>query len=159
MPNPLSRKAPLLVGLVLCLAAGIFFPSCSTVPPSTDDILRAGFTELRASAAAVITDAARRDLYLEHCRQLESELLAFEKYTAGFVDRYRLAFTDYAADQAELAKLSETFRQRQRTVQERFVELHLAMAGTLTETEWRPLSKQQAKIIESLLKAASGSTS
>mgnify|MGYP001815273788 FL=1 len=157
MPNQRSFKVALLAGLFSCLAAGLVFVSCSTIPPSTGDILRAGFTELRATAVAAITDASRRERYLEHSRQLESEMLAFESYAAGFVDEYRLAFTDYATDAAELERLSAAFRQRQRATQDRFVELHLAMAGTLTETEWRPLSKQESKIIESLLRATPGS--
>jgi hypothetical protein len=157
MPNQPSVKALLPAGLILWLALGSLFVSCTTVPPSTRDLLRTGFTELRATAVAVIGDASRRELYLEHCRRLESELLDFETYATGFVEEYRLAFTDYATDQAELELLSEAFRQRQHAMQDRFVELHLAMAGTLTKSEWRPLSKQEARIVESLMKAAPGS--
>lgn len=157
MPNPPSLKAPLLAGLFLCLAAGLFVTSCNTLRPSTRDILRTSFTELRATAVAVIGDALRRELYLDHCRRLEAELLDFETYATGFVEEYRLAFTDYGTGQAELEALSEAFRQRQHAMQDRFVELHLAMAGTLTPEEWRPLSKQEARILESLMQAVPGS--
>jgi len=159
MPNPLSVKPTLLAGLILFLAAGLFVTSCNTFRPSTRDILRTSFTELRATAVTVIGDAARRELYLDQTRRLEAELLDFETYASGFVEEYRLAFTDYATGQAELEVLSETFRERQHVMQNRFVELHLAMAGTLTEAEWRPLSKQETRIIEALMQAVPGSDS
>jgi hypothetical protein len=150
---------PLPASLVLFLAAVLLLTSCSNFQPSSRDIVRAGFTELRATAVAVIADASRRDLYLEHSRQLESELLAFETYAAGFIEDYRRAFTDYATDATELEQISAAFRQRQRATQDRFVELHLAMADTLIETEWPPLSRQEVQIIQSLLRATPGTKS
>jgi hypothetical protein len=113
---------------------------------------------LQVTARGVIADPARRDKYLQYSESLESELLAFERYAADFIDDYRLAFKDHGTQQAELRTLSAAFRERQREMQDRWVELHLAMAATVTAEEWQPLSKIEARIIESLLAATPGST-
>ena len=140
------------------LAAALFLGSstCTQIPPTTADILRSGFTELRVTARAVIADRQRRDVYLQLSYEMESELQAFDDYTAAFMPEYRAAFTDYAVEARELRERGEAFRQRQRAMQDRFVELHLAMASTTTPPEWQSLSRQEAKIIESLLNAAIG---
>ena len=148
----LFRHSGPLAALGLCL----LLTSCNWPKPATEDVLQAGFADLRTTAQTVIGDPARRDVFLDYSRAMESDLLAFEHYAAGFVDEYRHAFTDYAADRRTLAELSAGFRERQRAMQERFVQLHLAMAGAVTPEEWKPLSRREAKIYESLFKVATG---
>jgi hypothetical protein len=94
--------------------------------------------------------------YLELAGRMEAELLEFESYASDFIGSYRKTFTDHANDQTDLAKLGASFRKRQRTAQDRFVDLHLAMANTLTRSEWAVLSKQEAAIVEQLLAPAAG---
>lgn len=144
----------LLIGLLL----GLLTASCSQPQPAAADILRSGFSELRSSAEAVIADDYRRETYLELSRQLESELLAFDDYATGFIDGYRESFTDHAVSQSILRERSEAFRTRQRTMQNRFVGLHLAMAATVTTQEWQLLSQHEAKIIQGLLNSAQPGT-
>lgn len=156
MSTRYSRTKPLLygllAGLVLCLAP----PSCMPVRPTTADILESGFADLRALADSVITDEVRRETYRNLSLELESDLLAFDEYAAGYGDGYRTAFIDYTVGPEELRERSETFRGHQRTMQDRFVALHLAMAGAVTAEEWQALSPQEAKIIESLLDTTVG---
>ena len=143
-----------LFGPLAALGLCLLLTACNWPKPATGEVLQAGFADLRATAETVIGDPGRRGIYLEHCRAMESELMAFERHASGFVDGYRRAFTDYAADRHALAELSVSFRERQQATQTRFVELHLAMAAVVTPEEWQPLAQQESKIFESLLKAA-----
>jgi len=145
-----------LLGVLIGLVSGLWTASCSQPQPATADILRSGFTELRTGARAVIADPDRRETFIELSRQLESELLAFDDYAAGFIDDYRESFADYAAPQSLLSERSEAFRRRQRAMQDRFVDLHLAMAAAVTAQEWRLLSENEAEIIQRLLSSAQG---
>ncbi len=111
---------------------------------------------MRALADSVIADEARRKTYQDLSRELESDLLAFDEYAAGYGDGYRAAFIDYTVGPEELRERSETFRRHQRAMQDRFVALHLAMAGAVTAEEWQALSPREAKIIESLLDTTVG---
>jgi len=153
-----QRKASFLFSLLVTLACCVLLTSCNRLKPATGDVLQAGFADLRSTAQNVIVDPARREVYLEHCQALESDLMAFERYAAGFIDGYRQAFTDYAVDQRALAELSAAFREQQQVMQTRFVELHLAMAGAVTPQEWQPLAAKETRIVESLLQAATGAT-
>lgn len=136
------------------LALGLFLGSCSYLDFGSKEALPEGFARLRDTAHSVITDADRRDRFLAHCQALESEFVDFEQYATEFAARYREAFTDYDAGQDDLRRLSAAFRERQQASQERFVELHLAMAGAVTGREWEALGKQEARIVESLLHVA-----
>jgi len=140
----------LLIGLLL----GLLTAACSQPQPAAADILRSGFSELRSSAKAVIADPDRRETYTELSLQLESELLAFEDYAAGFIDDYRESFTNHTVSENMLRERSEAFRARQRAMQDRFVDLHLAMAATVTAQEWQLLAQGEARIIEGLLNSA-----
>jgi len=151
-----QRKVLFLFSLLVTLACCLLLTSCNRPKPATGDLLQAGFADLHATAEGAISDPARLEIYLEYCGVLESDLIAFEHYATGFVDGYRQAFTDHATDSQRLGELSAAFRQRQQAMQTRFVELHLAMAGALTPEEWQPLSRQESKIVESLLMAATG---
>ena len=151
-----SRTKPLLCGLLAGLVLCLTPPSCMPVRPTTADILESGYAELRGLADSVISDESRRKTYQDLSRELESDLLAFNEYAAEFAGSYRAAFTDYAVGPDELRERSEVFRQHQRAMQDRFVEFHLAMAGTVTAEEWQALSPREAKIIESLLNATAG---
>jgi hypothetical protein len=146
------------IRFIILSATALLLASCGFFKTSTTDILRTGFADLQVTARGVIADPARRDKYLQYSESLESELLEFERYAADFIDDYRLAFKDHGTQQAELRTLSAAFRERQREMQDRWVELHLAMAATVTAEEWQPLSKIEARIIESLLAATPGST-
>ena len=152
------QKERLVVRLFVLPAISLLLASCGFMKPSTADVLRAGFADLRATAQGVIADPARMDTYLQYSESLESELMDFERYAADFIVDYRLAFTDHGTGQAKLRTLSAAFRQRQSEMQDRWVELHLAMAATLTAEEWQPLSNGEARIIESLLEATPGTT-
>jgi len=153
MPLPLLRAsfATFLKTAGLSLALSLPLLSCHILKPAPESILRRGFADLNAKAETVISDRARRESYLQYSRQMEAEFLDFEAHVAGFVRDYRRAFTDYDIGEQELTGVVEDFRDRQRSAQDRFVELHLAMAATVTAEEWPPLSRQEAKIIESLL--------
>ena len=85
---------------------------------------------------------------------MQSDLVSYQDFVIGFVERYREAFTDYRVDETSLERLGNELRARQTAVQDRFVELHLAMAATVTPDEWKVLSRKEANIIESLFKAA-----
>ncbi|MGD8358050.1 MAG: hypothetical protein PVG42_08335 [Lysobacterales bacterium] len=148
------RNHRLLAGLFTCLALGILLASCRTAQPTGADILQSGFSDLRATAQSVIAEPSRRETYLRISSQLQSDLVSYQDFVVGFVERYREAFTDYRVDQTSLERLGNEFRVRQTAVQDRFVELHLAMAATVTPDEWKVLSRKEAIIIESLFKAA-----
>lgn len=160
MPSPAQppHRMRLMTRFFTLPAIVLLLASCGFMKSSTANVLREAFADLRSTAQGVIADPNRRDRYLQFSESLESELMAFERYAANFVDDYRLAFTNHGADQAELRKLSATFRDQQREMQDRWVELHLAMAATLTAEEWQPLSISEARIVEGLLNATTGST-
>jgi hypothetical protein len=139
---------------LLALTIGLLTASCSFLESGTGDTVPEGFTRLRDTARSVIEDPVRLEHFLARSDEFEAELLDFERYASEFAGEYRGAFTDYNSSQLDLRRLSEAFRERQRAAQRRFVELHLAMAGSVTETEWRSLRKQEARIIEGLLNAA-----
>lgn len=143
-----------MAGCLLALALSLLLGSCSFLGFGSGVTLAEGFSDLRETARSVIAEPGRRDRFLAHCEALESELLDFERFATEFVAGYRQAFTDHDASQDDLRRLSAAFRKRQRASQQRFVELHLAMAGAVTEREWQSLQKQEARIIESLLVAA-----
>lgn len=149
-PGKPVRTADRLLLPLLSLLLG----SCSFLGFGPGATPAEGFADLRDAARTVIADPGRRDRFLAHCEALESELVDFERYAAEFAAGYRQAFTDHDVGQDELRRLSAAFRERQRASQQRFVELHLAMAGSVTEREWQTLGKQEARIIESLLNAA-----
>ena len=143
-----------MVGRLLLPALGLLLGSCSFLGFGPGVTLAEGFANLRDAARTVIADPGRRDRFLAHCEALESELVDFERYATEFAAGYRQAFTDHDVSQDELRRMSAAFRERQGASQQRFVELHLAMAGSVTEREWQTLGKQEARIIESLLNAA-----
>jgi hypothetical protein len=139
---------------LLALTIGLLTASCSLLESGTGDTVPEGFTRLRDTARSVIGDPVRLEHFLARSEEFEAELLDFERYANEFAGEYRSAFTDYNSSQRDLRLLSEAFRERQRTAQGRFVELHLAMAESVTESEWRSIRKQEARIIESMLNAA-----
>ena len=151
----MSRYAVGVKRLIL-LALSLVLGSCGSTKPGAPEVLHTGFDKLRATAQANIADSERRDTYLRLAVNMQVELLAFEKYAAGYVEEYRRAFTDHATDAEALRQLTSEFRARQRKTQDRFVELHLAMADSVTEQEWPALSKQETAMVEQLLKAAQG---
>jgi len=157
----LRRGTPVLItGRLLTLALTLLLGSCSLLDLGRGGTtLAEGFADLRETARSVIAEPGRRDRFLAHCEALESELLDFQSYATEFAAGYRRAFTDHDVGQDELRRLGAAFRERQRTSQKRFVELHLAMAGAVTGREWQSLQKQEAKIIESLLDAATRKSS
>ena len=139
---------------VLCLAGlaavSLLLASCVERKISAADQLEAGFAQLRSTARSEVTDPARLDTYLEHSHSLESVLRSFERDATGFVQQLRSAFTDYDTEQDRLRNLTAEFHDRQRRAQHRFVELHLAMARTVTPEEWQSLSKQEQAILAAL---------
>ena len=151
MPGFRTRKSVRVANVLATLVMGLFLGSCSYLGFGSEESLPDGFARLRDTAQSVIADADRRDRFLAHSRALESELLDFEQYATEFAARYRETFTDHDASQEDLRRLGAAFRDRQRASQDRFVELHLAMAAAVTEREWEVLGKQEAKIVESLL--------
>lgn len=153
--NP-QRKVSFLFSLLVTLGCCVLLASCNWPKPAKRDVLQAGFADLRATAETVIADPARRELYLQRCQAMESDLLAFEHYAAEYVKGYRQAFTDYATDQDTLAEWSTAFREQQEIMQTRFVQLHLAMADGVTAEEWQPLAAKETRIVELLLKSATG---
>lgn len=152
------RKSVWLVGRLGVLALGLLLGSCSLLETGSPVTLAEGFAELRETAQVVIAEPGRRDHFIAHCQALEAELLDFERYATDFAVDYRRAFTDYDTDQDELHRLSTAFRERQRVSQQRFVVLHLAMAESVTDQEWRSLRKVEAKIVESLLDRPTGAS-
>lgn len=134
----------------------LFFASCIDWKASKVDELDAGFLKLRSVARSVVTDPARLDAYLDYSRSLESELQSFRGGATDFVDRFQGAFTDYDTEQDRLRKLTAEFRERQQQAQDRFVELHLAMAHTVTPEEWASLSKQELELFSALFNLATG---
>lgn len=147
-------KPARMAGRLLVPAVALLLGSCTFLGLGQGPTLAEGFADLRETAQSVIAEPARRDRFLAHCEALESELVEFQGYATEFAAGYRRAFTDHDVSQDELRRLSAAFRERQRASQQRFVELHLAMAGSVTEREWQTLRKQEARIIESLLNAA-----
>ena len=135
----------------------LFFASCIDWKVNKVDELDAGFLKLRSVARSVVTDPARLDTYLDYSLSLESELQSFRGGATDFVDRFRGAFTNYDAEQDRLRKLTAEFRERQQQAQDRFVELHLAMAHTVTPEEWESLSKQERELFTQLFNLATGS--
>ena len=150
------RNLDRVPGGLAALALSLLLGSCSFLGIGSVDTLEAGFADLREAARSVVADPERRDRFLANCRELEAELLDFESYAAEFVTEYRRAFTDYDSDKDDLRRLSAAFRERQRASQERFIELHLAMAQAVTGPEWQTLQKQEARIIQSMLDNALG---
>lgn len=146
-----SRKLHWAPGTLVALALSVLLGSCSLLESGSGDSLEAGFAKLRDTARSVVADPERRDRFLGKCRELETELVDFERFAADFVTEYRRVFTDYDSNQDDLRRLTEAYRERQRASQERFVELHLAMARAVTGPEWQTLQKQEAKIIRSML--------
>ncbi len=136
------------------LVLSLLLASCSLLESGSGDTLEGGLAKLRETARSVVADPDRRDRFLANCRELESELLDFERYAAEFASEYRRAFTDYDSDAEDLHRLSAAFRERQRASQARFVELHLAMAAAVTGPEWQSLREQETRIIRSMLDAA-----
>jgi hypothetical protein len=134
----------------------LFFASCIDWKVNKVDELDAGFLKLRSVARSVVTDPARLDAYLDYSRSLESELQSFRGGATDFVDRFRGAFTDYDTEQDRLRNLTAEFRERQQQAQDRFVELHLAMAHTVTPEEWASLSKQEQELFSALFNVATG---
>lgn len=149
-----SRKFGALGCFLLALTAGLLAADCSFLKSGSGDTVQDGFAKLRAAARSVVVEPDRLNLFLAHSEELEAELLEFERYARDFAAEYRHAFTDYDSDQDDLRRLSVAFRDRQRAAQQRFVALHLAMAGTVTRSEWRSIQDQEARIIESMLNAA-----
>jgi len=153
-PRMLSNGNWSRVYRVLCLAGLaavlLLLASCLERKISAADRLEAGFAQLRSTARSVVMDPARLDTYLEHSHALESVLQSFERDATDFVEQLRSAFTDYGTEQDRLRNLTAQFRDRQRRAQQRFVELHLAMARTVTPEEWQSLSKQEQAILAAL---------
>ena len=149
-----STRCQRLAGCLLALTIGLLTADCSFLESGSGDTLQEGFAGLRDTARSVIVDPARLDRFLAHSEALETEFLDFERYAKEFAAEYRRVFTDYDSDRSDLLRLSQAFRRQQRAAQERFVELHLAMAGSVTEREWQSIQQQEARIIESMLDAA-----
>jgi len=155
--SALHRGKPVqMAGRLSALALSLLLGSCSFLGFGPRATLAEGFADLRDTARSVIAEPGRRDRFLIHCEALESELVDFERYVTDFAAGYRQAFSDHDVSQDDLRRLSAAFRERQQASQKRFVDLHLAMAGSVTEREWQSLQKQEARIIESLLAAATG---
>ena len=136
----------------VCLGLGF----CVT-QPSAQEVLGGQFDELRTLAGNVITDADRRDAYVRQARDLENEIENFGRYTGDFLAEYQSAFTDHSVGEARLTELTGEFRERQRSSQQRFVDLHMAMASTLTEEEFAGLARRERKLVEALRDAAAES--
>ncbi len=149
------RPTRVLLGFIassVCLILG----SCAT-EPSPPEVLGGQFDELRALAGNVITDDDRREAYVRQTRDLENEIENFGRYTGDFLAEYQSAFTDHSVGEARLTELTGEFRERQRSSQERFVDLHMAMASTLTEEEFARLARRERKLVEALRDAAAES--
>lgn len=151
-----NRVWALVARLALLFGLGLLLACCGATKPSAGESLQRGFADLRTTAATTIADAERREAYLDLVGRMESELIAFEAYASEFIDEYRRAFTDHAVDQATVERLATTFRARQRDAQVRFVDLHLAMARSVSEDEWAVLSQQETAIVKRLLSGTTG---
>lgn len=141
---------------LVAASACLVFGSCATNPPP-QEVLDDQFEELRIIAETVIADGDRRYAYLRHARELENAVADFGRYTGDFLAEYQSVFTDHAAGPDHLAELNAEFRERQRLAQEQFVDLHLAMASTLTDAEFARLAKRERKLVEALRDAAAES--
>lgn len=157
MHNPfhLKRTAFLAIGALLAMS----LVSCSSHKPklSTEDAITEGFVELRMEAAKVITDSVRREKYLAATTALEDGLRAFDQAASAIVSDYQKAFRDYNADKTVLNGLAAKYRAEQSKAIADFVQAHSAMAASVTADEWKPLAKQEQKLIKSVAAAAARS--
>lgn len=156
-PFHLKRSAFLTIGALLVTAMSL--GSCSSHKPklSTQDAITENFVELRMQAATVVTDSVRREKYLAATTALEDSLRAFDLAASSIVADYQMAFRDYSADKAVLNNLAAKYRAEQSKAIADFVQAHTAMAASVTADEWKPLAKQEQKLIKSVAAAAARS--
>jgi hypothetical protein len=149
----LFRQLPLPVCSLILLSA-VLLGSCSSTKPSSADVISAGFAELRATANTAISDSLRREKYLQASQRLETELRTFEEYARDAVGNFQAVFKDYDAGQDTLKRLSTEFYGQRKMAQDRVIDAHLAMAASVTASEWKVLVKKENTIFKDLRDAA-----
>lgn len=159
MHHPFQVKRGALLMISVTLATAMSLGSCGSHKPklSTEDAITEEFVELRMEAEKVITDSVRREKYLAGTTALQDGLRAFDETASGIIRDYQKAFEDYANDKAVLNNIAAKYRAEQSKAIADFVQAHTAMASSVTAEEWKPLAKQEGKLIESVKAAAARS--
>lgn len=159
MHNPFQVKRRALLMISALLATAMSLGSCGSHKPklSTEDAITEEFVELRMEAEKVVTDSVRRGKYLAATTALEDGLRAFDQTAGGIIQDYQKAFADYNSDKTVLNNIAAKYRAEQSKAIADFVQAHTAMASSVTADEWKPLAKQEAKMIDSIKAAAARS--
>jgi hypothetical protein len=147
------RQRPSLLCSLILLSA-VLLGSCSSTKPSSADVITTGFADLRATANTAISDPLRREKFLQAIQQLETELHTFEEYARDAIGNFQAVFIDYDAGQDSLQRLSTEFYSQRKMAQDRVIDAHIAMAASVTASEWKVLAKKENRIFKDLRDAA-----
>lgn len=150
----MKRATLAVIGVVLTTATSLGSCGSNAPKPSPQEVVAEGFLELRGEARKVVSDSVRREKYLTATMALEASLSEFDQVASSIIHDYQTAFADYNADKAVLSALAAKYRAEQSKAIASFVEAHTSMAASVTSDEWKPLAKQEEKLMKNLTAAA-----
>ena len=126
--------------------------ACGGTPPTTEELEKQAFDDLRDEVRQVIEDTGRETAVVGIVDELQVAFTELREIAETRRERIRALNADYDATREQFLQLTDDFAVERNASHQRFQEVQAALRVSVTAEEWDSLERTNTRAMASLAK-------